>query len=271
MLNNTPVVYAVANQKGGCGKTTLTLSLGASLTKMGYRVCLVDFDAQANMTMGLGYPRPDELPTTIVHVVEEIIDVGLNPEKSKLFQEQKYILNSQGMDFVPSSIDLADSENILINTISRETVLKRFIEYIKKDYDFILIDCMPSLNILTVNALNAADKVLIPVQAQFFSAKGLELLLKTIMKVKDTINPNLAIGGVIINMFDNRFNFHNEVADVITDTYGKHLKVFNTKIPSSVKVTEAQARGKSIFEYDANGKVSESYNLFAKELINDEQ
>ena len=129
MLDNTPVVYAVANQKGGCGKTTLTLSLGASLTKMGYRVCLVDFDAQANMTMGLGYPRPDELPTTIVHVVEEIIDVGLNPEKSKLFQEQKYILNSQGMDFVPSSIDLADSENILINTISRETVLKRFTEY----------------------------------------------------------------------------------------------------------------------------------------------
>lgn len=271
MLKDSPIVYSIANQKGGCGKTTLTLSLGASLTKMGYRVCLVDFDAQANLTMGLGYSRPDELPVTIVHIVDEIIKDGFDLDKSKSLKEKRYLLNSQGMDFVPSSIDLANSENILINTISRETVLKRFIDYIKKDYDFVLIDCMPSLNILTINALNASDKVLIPVQAQFFSVKGLELLLKTIMKIRESLNPNLAISGVLINMFDYRYNFHNEVADVITETYGKHLKVFNARIPSSVKVTEAQARGKSIFEYDADGKVSESYNLFAKELIGNER
>lgn len=175
------------------------------------------------------------------------------------------------MDFVPSSIELADLENIIINTISRETVLKRFIDYIKQDYDFILIDCMPSLNVITVNALNAADEILIPVQAQFFSAKGLELLLKTITRVKDSLNPNLTIGGVVINMFDSRYNFHNEVVEVIKGTYDKYIKILNTKIPISVKVTEAQARGKSIFEYDIDGKVAESYDLLAKEVLVNER
>jgi chromosome partitioning protein len=264
-------IIAVANQKGGCGKTTLSLSLGASLARKGYRICLVDSDAQANLTMGLGYMRPDEIQVTIAHIMNEIINSGINPEKSELFKDRKYILNAQGMDFVPSSIELADLENIIINTISRETVLKKFIDYIKPDYDFIIIDCMPSLNVITVNALNAADEVLIPVQAQFFSAKGLELLLKTITKVKDSLNPNLNIGGVIINMFDSRYNFHNEVVDAVKGAYDKYIKIFNTKIPVSVKVTEAQAHGKSIFEYDAEGKVAESYETLVKEVLGNEQ
>lgn len=263
-------VIAVANQKGGCGKTTLSLSLGAALTRMGYRICLVDSDAQANLTMGLGYARPDEIQITMAHIMNKIIDTGINSDKSELFRDNKYILKAQGMDFVPSSIDLADLENVIINTISRETILKKFIDHIKHNYDYILIDCMPSLNIITINALNAADEILIPVQAQFFSAKGLELLLKTITRVKDNLNPNLVIGGVIINMYDSRYNFHNEVVEVIKAAYDEHLRIFNTKIPISVKVTEAQACGKSIFEYDAEGKIAKSYELLAKEILGNE-
>ncbi|MDR1702752.1 MAG: ParA family protein [Sporomusaceae bacterium] len=263
-------VYAIANQKGGCGKTSLTLNLGACLARMGYRVCLCDCDPQANMTMALGYPQPDELPITLPHIMQEIISVGFKPEKSSLLKKRKYILNAQRMDFIPSSIELTGIENILINTMSRENVLKKFINHIKGEYNFILLDCMPSLNFVTINALNAADRVLIPMQPQYFSAKGLELLLGTIANVKENLNPDLTIEGALVTMYDKRLNFHRNVLNTVTDAYGKYFQIFETKIPVSVRVTETQASGQSIFEHDPKGRVAEAYSLFAKELTENE-
>jgi chromosome partitioning protein len=171
------------------------------------------------------------------------------------------------MDFVPSSIELTGIENILINTMSRENVLKKFIGYIKDDYDYVLLDCMPSLNFVTINALNAADRVLIPMQPQFFSAKGLELLLSTIANVKENLNPALTVEGALITMFDGRLNFHKETLDIVNRAYGEYFRIFDTKIPVSVRVTETQAQGRSIFDHDPKGRIALAYAAFAKELI----
>jgi chromosome partitioning protein len=264
-MSNT-IVYAVANQKGGCGKSSLCLNLGAALSRMGYKVCLIDCDPQANATMALGYPQPDELPVTLPHIMQEIISRG-KIENSELLRRRAYILSSQGMDFVPSSIELTGIENILINTMSRENVLKKFVAYIKGEYDFVFLDCMPSLNFVTINALNAADRVLIPMQPQYFSAKGLELLLSTIANVRENLNPNLAIEGALITMFDSRLNFHRDVLANVTAAYGEYFRIFETKIPVSVRVTETQAAGRSIFDHDPKGKIAQAYAAFAKELM----
>jgi chromosome partitioning protein len=260
------ITYAISNQKGGCGKTSLTLNLGAALARMGYKVCLCDVDPQANMTMALGCQQPDELPVTLPHIMQDIISAGGKTENSELLQNGGYILNAQGMDFVPSSIELTQVEYALINTMSRENILKKFIAHIKRTYDFVFLDCMPSLNFITINALNAADRVLIPMQPQFFSAKGLELLLSTIANVRENLNPNLAIEGALLTMFDGRLNFHREVLNTVTNAYGDYFRIFGTKIPVSVRVTETQARGRSVFDTDPHGKIAEAYSAFAKEL-----
>jgi len=265
MKNTT--IYAISNQKGGCGKTTLTLNLGASLARAGKKVLLIDADPQANMTMALGYSQPDELPITLPHVLNDLIQHQMKAENSELVKSKSYIMQSQGMDFIPSSIELTAIENILINTMSRENVMKKFLNYIKGDYEVVLIDTMPSLNFITINALTAADKVLIPLQPQFFSAKGLEMLLGTIANVRENINPSLQIEGALVTMFDNRINFHKEVVNSVCNAYGEHFKIFNTKIPISVRTTESQSQGISLFEHDPKGKVTQSYELFAKELI----
>ena len=261
-------IYSVANQKGGCGKSTLCLNLGAALAKMGAKVLLVDADPQANATMALGYEQPDELPITLPHILQDIISNQMKPEKSSLVQDKKYILHSQRMDFIPSSIELTAIENILINTMSRENVMKKFLNHIKDGYDFIFIDCMPSLNFITINALTAADKVLIPLQPQFFSAKGLEMLLGTIASVKENLNPSLEIEGALITMFDGRLNFHRKVIETVTAAYGKYFKIFETRIPVSVRTTETQSKGISIYDFDPKGKIAESYSSFARELVN---
>lgn len=267
MEKKKPVVYAIANQKGGVGKTTLTLNLGASLTRMGYKVCLIDCDPQANMTMALGCNQPDELPVTIPDIIQEIIKPDFDEDTSELLQKREYILQSQDMDFIPSSIELADIENLVLNAISRENVLKKLINYIKGNYDYILIDTMPSLNIMVVNVLNTADKVLIPVQPQFFSAKGLELLFSSIGNIKRKLNPKLEIAGALVTMYDNRINFHKETVKKIEETFSEYVRIFNTKIPMSIKATESQALSVSIFEHDPTGKIAENYELFTRELL----
>lgn len=261
------IIYAISNQKGGVGKTSLVLNAGAALARMGYKVCLVDCDPQANATMALGYPQPDELPVTLPHVMNEIIGKGGRIENSELIMGRQYMLKSQGMDFVPSSIELAGIENILINTLSRENVLKKFVISFKDDYDYILLDCMPSLNFVTINAMNAADQILIPMQPQFFSAKGLELLISSIAEVRENLNPELTIAGSLFTMFNKQLKFHNEVFDIVKNTYGGYFRIFDTKIPVSVRVTETQAHGLSIFDYDPKGKIAEAYTAFVKELI----
>lgn len=254
-------IITVANQKGGCGKTTLALNLGSALSRMDYKVCLIDCDPQANMTMALGYEQPDELPVTIHTLIIEIINDEVKTDK------KDFMLNSQNIDFIPANIELSTIENILVNSISRENVLKKFLNRIKNDYDFIIIDTMPSLNFMTINAMNAADSILIPMQPQYFSAKGLELLLSTIANVRKNLNRKLKIEGILMTMYDNRLNFHKEIIEVINENYGKNVRIFKTKIPISIRVTEMQARAQSVFDNDPTSKISESYSNFANELI----
>lgn len=262
-------IITITNQKGGVGKTTLTVNLGTALSRAGKRICLIDCDPQANLTMILGHNQPDIIPVALPNLMIDLLNAELSTDKSELLQKREFILNGLGMDFIASNVKLTGVENTLLNEIGRENILKKIINTIKDNYDFILLDTMPSLNLLTINALNAADSVIIPMQPQYLSAKGLELLLSTIKRVKENLNPNLQIDGILVTMFDNRLTFHKELTDTVIKNFNG-IKVFDTKIPISVRVTETQAKSESIFDYDPNGKISESYEQFTKELLKNE-
>ena len=253
-------VIALTNQKGGVGKTTTAVNLGVCLSKQGKKVLLVDADAQANLTMSLGYPRPDDLPISLATIMQDIID-------DKPFDVQKGILHhSEGVDLLPSNIELSGLEVRLINAISRERVLTACINEVKKNYDYVLIDCMPSLGMLTINALAAADSVVIPTQPHYLSAKGLELLLRSVSKVRRQINPHLRIDGILMTMVMPRTNISKEVTALVRSAYGQNIKVFDAQIPHSIRAVEATAEGKSIFAYDKGGKVAAAYEQFGKEV-----
>ena len=253
-------VIALTNQKGGVGKTTTAVNLGVCLSKQGKKVLLVDADAQANLTMSLGYPRPDDLPISLATIMQDFID-------DKPFDVQKGILHhSEGVDLLPSNIELSGLEVRLINAISRERVLTTCINEVKKNYDYVLIDCMPSLGMLTINALAAADSVVIPTQPHYLSAKGLELLLRSVSKVRRQINPHLRIDGILMTMVMPRTNISKEVTALVRSAYGHNIKVFDAQIPHSIRAVEATAEGKSIFAYDKGGKVAAAYEQFGKEV-----
>lgn len=253
-------VIALTNQKGGVGKTTTAVNLGVCLSKQGKKVLLVDADAQANLTMSLGYPRPDDLPISLATIMQDIID-------DNTFDVQKGILHhSEGVDLLPSNIELSGLEVRLINAISRECVLTTCINEVKKNYDYVLIDCMPSLGMLTINALAAADSVVIPTQPHYLSAKGLELLLRSVSKVRRQINPHLRIDGILMTMVMPRTNISKEVTALVRSAYGQNIKVFDAQIPHSIRAVEATAEGKSIFAYDKGGKVAAAYEQFGKEV-----
>ena len=253
-------VIALTNQKGGVGKTTTAVNLGVCLSKQGKKVLLVDADAQANLTMSLGYPRPDDLPISLATIMQDIID-------DKPFDVQKGILHhSEGVDLLPSNIELSGLEVRLINAISRERVLTTCINEVKKNYDYVLIDCMPSLGMITINALVAANSVIIPTQPHYLSAKGLELLLRSVSMVKRQINPKLRIDGILMTMVMPRINISKEITATVKSAYGKKIKVFDTEIPHSIRAVEATAEGKSIFAYDKSGKVAAAYEQFGKEV-----
>ena len=253
-------VIALTNQKGGVGKTTTAGNLGVSLAQQDKKVLLIDADAQANLTMSLGYGRPDDLSDTFSSIMQDVID-------EKPVNVQKAILHhNEGVDLLPSNIELSGLEVRLINAISRESVLKTCINEVKKNYDVVLVDCMPSLGMLTINALAAADSVVIPTQPHYLSAKGLELLLRSVSKVKRQINPHLRIDGILMTMVMPRTNISKEITATVKSAYGQRIKVFDAQIPHSIRAVEATAEGKSIFAYDKSGKVAAAYEQFAKEV-----
>jgi len=232
-------VIALTNQKGGVGKTTTAVNLGVSLVQQGKKVLLIDADAQANLTMALGYNRPDDIPITLSTVMQNIIDY------KTLDVSQGIIHHREGVDLLPSNIELSGFEVRLINAMSRERVLKTYVNEVKKNYDYVLIDCMPSLGMITINALAAADSVIIPTQPHYLSAKGLELLLRSVSMVKRQINPKLRIDGILMTMVMPRTNISKEITATVKSAYGKKIKVFDTEIPHSIRAVEATAEGKS--------------------------
>ena len=253
-------VIALTNQKGGVGKTTTAVNLGVSLVQQGKKVLLIDADAQANLTMALGYNRPDDIPITLSTVMQNIID------DKTLDVSQGIIHHSEGVDLLPSNIEMSGFEVRLINAMSRERVLKTYVNEVKKNYDYVLIDCMPSLGMITINALAAADSVIIPTQPHYLSAKGLELLLRSVSMVKRQINPKLRIDGILMTMVMPRTNISKEITATVKSAYGKKIKVFDTEIPHSIRAVEATAEGKSIFAYDKSGKVAAAYEQLGKEV-----
>jgi len=292
-------VICVGNQKGGVGKTTTCVNLGTALARTGKKVCLIDLDPQGNLTQSLGYRNPDEMELTIAEVLKSEIQLCDNLSQSTDFalnhrhddemaltggQEREdhelydnlsqtfrtaILHHQEGLDLIPGNIELSGLEVSMVNLMSRELYLKMAIHDLRERYDYTLIDCQPSLGMLTINALAAADEIVTPVQAAYLPARGLEQFLLTVSKVRRQINRNLRMGGILLSMVDVRTNYAKEITSLIYETYGNHIRIFNTQIPFSVRAAEASASGCSIFVYDPRGKVADSYMKLAAEVTGD--
>ena len=223
----------------------------------------MDTDPQGSLTISMGWQQPDELPTTLSTLMQKVMnDQPIQPGEGILH-------HAEGVDLIPANIELAGLEVALVNSMNREKMLKQVLDGAKREYDYILLDCMPSLGMLTINALAAADTTLIPVQAQYLSAKGLEQLLQTVGKVRRQINPKLKIEGILLTMTDSRTNYGKQIDTLIRQAYGSKIKVFDQTIPRSVRAAETSAAGKSIFQHDPKGEVAEAYQSLAREVLAD--
>ena len=258
-------VIAIANQKGGVGKTTTTFSLGVALANSNKRVLVVDADPQANLTTYMGFYDEDNIPVTLSTLIEKYID------DEEIIPEQAILHHKEGIDLIPSNLNLAMTESNLLNAMTREYAMKNSLKELKKLYDYIIVDCMPSLSMITTNALAMADEVIIPVQSQYLSARGMGNLLKIISKVKKQINPNLKVGGILLTLVDGRTKLPNTIREELKENYGNIVKLYNTQIPCAIKTAESTSKGRSIFAYDKNSKVAQAYLDFSREVLKDNE
>ena len=236
-MSKKATVMAVVNQKGGTGKTTTCENLGVGLAMEGKKVLVVDADPQASLTISLGYPVPDKLSPTLSDMMGKIM------AEQPIKPGEGILTHDEGVDLMPANIELSGLEVSLVNAMSRETILRQYLDTVKPNYDFILLDCMPSLGMLTVNALAAADNVIIPVQAAYLPVKGLEQLITTIYRVKKHLNPQIQFEGILISMLNARTNYAKDIMELIKKYYGESIPIFESKIPFSVKAAETSAAG----------------------------
>jgi len=255
-------VICVANQKGGVGKTTTAAALAQGLSEYEKRVLLIDWDPQASLTITLGF-NPDNFKRTVYDVLASTI----NKNRNTSIHDVIVPTSNLNIDLVPANIELSQAQLDLVGAFQRELVLKEMIQPVRKSYDYVLVDCLPSLGLLTVNALSAADGVIIPLQADFLAMKGLTFLLSTIIRVKDRINPDLEISGILFTMTNSRTLHCKEVIEVTRRVFGDKIRVFDTLIPSTVRFKEAPAAGESILTYASNSAGANAYRLFTKEVM----
>ena len=256
-------VISICNQKGGVGKTTTAASLGVALAMKGERVLLIDLDPQSDLSACLGIERTDELDVTVSTMMgkaanEEVFDPMEGIRKTE-----------EGVYFLPSNLELSAMEMSLVSVMNRERVLKGYVDKVRKHFDYVLIDCMPSLGMITINALAASDSVIIPVQAHYLPAKGMEQLLGTVGKVQKFVNPHLKGDGVLMTLVDARTTFSVEVPEMIKARYGELVRIYENSIPMRIKAAETSAQGVSIFRYDPKSDVAKSYAGLAEEVIRD--
>ena len=256
-------VICIANSKGGVGKTTTAINLSTALAMEGRRVLAIDADPQGDLSVSFGYKNQDQLEITLASKLANVI------QDNELYPFEGILKTGEGVDLLPSNLELASMDMNLINVMCRESTLKTYIDKVKGRYDYVVIDCMPSLGMITLNALTASDSVIIPVQAQYLPAKGMTDLLQTINRVQRRLNPDLKVEGVLLTLVDGRTNMAKETASAIKDTFGSHLRIFNASIPMGVKAAEASAEGMSILKYAPSSPVAEAYRDFSKEVIGD--
>lgn len=260
-MKNRAKITALCNQKGGVGKTVTAVNLGIGLAREGNRVLLADIDPQGSLTASLGYQRPDQMENTMAEILGRVIsDEPQAPDEG-------IIHHAEGVDLLPANIELSGLEVTLVNTMSRETILRDYLNSVRDRYDVILLDCCPSLGMLTINALAAADEVIIPAQAHYLSLRGMEQLIRTISNVKRKINPALEIAGILITMADMRTNYSREIIELLRNTYGSKLRIFDSIIPLSIRAAETSAEGRSIYLHDPAGKVSAAYTALTQEVL----
>lgn len=250
-----PLVLAIINQKGGVGKSTTSVNLSACLGDLGYKVLLVDLDPQGNSSSGLGFDKKNCEYSTYDCLLNDDIDT----------EDAIVEVGAKNVWLIPAMIQLANAEVELVNAIARETVLKTAIDEVKDEFDFIFIDCPPSLGLLTINALTAANQLMIPIQCEYYALEGVSQILDTKKMVKKKLNKGLDIFGVVMTMLDKRTTLSKEVVDNVEGVFGD--KMFKTRIPRTVRLSEAPSYGEPIIQYDPNGKGADAYRELAKEVV----
>lgn len=255
-------IYSICNQKGGVGKTFTALNLAIGMAQKGKRVLALDLDPQGSLSISLGVDDPDALDMTISNK----LDFFVKEEESDFDPKEGILRHQEGIDFLPANIELADMEISLVHAFSREHLLGKYLDMLADDYDVAVIDCSPSLGLVTINALSCCHQVIIPVQAQFLSIKGMEQLFRTINRVKKKLNRSLQVAGILITMANQRTKDYKETVATLYEKHGEEVRIFQSVVPISTRATESPKKGSSIFKHDPQGKVSAAYLDFINEL-----